>query len=91
MRDTFSIGDLAILQNAVFHTEFDGTPAQVVGSLAWRSCVDLTSMRQRTLRCYQVRALTDPEGNVFNAEPHQLRRPAGPQATSTREHSLSVD
>ena len=91
MAGEFSTGDLAILQNAVYHNEFDGTPAVVVGRLAWRNCIDLRTMGQRMLRCYQVRALMDPEDNVFNAEPHQLRRPAGPGAVTTDRKLLTAD
>ncbi|AHF00054.1 hypothetical protein [Thioalkalivibrio paradoxus] len=75
---TFKVGELVIMQNASYYTEWNGALGVVVSALAPRTSMDLLSMRYRTSPSYRVKVLAS-EGIVVDARPHQLRRLRGPE------------
>lgn len=79
---TFKVGELVVMQNASYYTEWNGALGVIVSPLAPRTSMDLLSMRYRTNPSYRVKVLTR-DGIVVDARPHQLRRLHGPdEATS---------
>jgi hypothetical protein len=80
---TFKVGELVIMQNASYYTEWNGALGVVVSPLALRTSMDLVTMRYRTSASYRVRVLAD-DGVIVDARPHQLRPLHGPDATATR-------
>jgi len=72
MSRQFRVGDLVVMCNANFHLEYDGAPAVVIGALAQRRGLDLTTMEFVTVTCYDVEVLVEPARKVL-AFPHQLR------------------
>ena len=81
MSRRFSIGELVVMCNANFHTEYDGAPAVVVGALQPRRGLDLTTMEFVTVTCYDVEVLVQPARKVL-AYPYQLRPLRGDPETS---------
>lgn len=81
MSRQFHVGDLVVMCNANFHTEYDGAPAVVVGALQPRRGLDLASMEFVTVTCYDVEVLVEPARKVL-AYPHQLRPLHGDPETS---------
>lgn len=72
MSRRFSVGELVVMCNANYHVEYDGAPALVVGALAPRRGLDLSTMEFVTVNCYDVEVLVEPSRKVL-AYPHQLR------------------
>lgn len=71
--DNFIEGELAILQNATYFEEWDGSLAVVVGPLIPRTPRNMHTMQLEPLLSYQVRPLISGSFLV-NCEPHQLRK-----------------
>ena len=83
------VGELVILQNSDYFTEYDGQLGVIVGALHWRRVLDLRTMtRERRLR-YSVRPLV-PGGIVVASGEHQVRRlrDPGEECTSERSNGL---
>jgi len=80
---TFKVGELVIMQNASYYTEWNGALGVVVSPLAPRTSMDLLSMQYRTNASYRVKVLTR-DGIVVDARPHQIRRLHGPDETTTQ-------
>lgn len=70
---TFAIGELAILQNATYFEEWNGSLGLIVGSLRPRSCIDMQTLGQHHSAAYQVRPLV-PESALIVCQPYQLRK-----------------
>jgi hypothetical protein len=83
---TFKVGELVIMQNASYYTEWNGALGVIVSPLAPRTSMDLVSMRYRTNPSYRVKVLTR-DGIVVDARPHQIRRLHGPDDATTRDRS----
>ncbi len=79
---TFKVGELVIMQNASYYTEWNGALGVVVNPLALRTSMDLVTMRYRTSASYRVKVLAD-DGVIVDARPHQLRPLHGPDETVT--------
>ncbi len=75
---TFKVGELVIMQNASYYTEWNGALGVIVSPLAHRTSMDLLSMHYRTSASYRVKILTR-DGVVVDARPHQIRRLHGPE------------
>jgi hypothetical protein len=80
----YQVGELVIMQNASYYTEWNGALGVVVSPLALRTSMDLVTMRYRTSASYRVRVLAD-DGVVVDARPHQLRPLRGPDETETQK------
>jgi hypothetical protein len=76
----FKVGELVIMQNASYYTEWNGALGVVVSPLALRTSMDLVTMRYRTSSSYRVKVLAD-DGVIVDARPHQLRPLHGPDET----------
>jgi len=87
----FKVGELVIMQNASYYTEWNGALGVVVSPLAPRTSMDLLTMRYRTSESYRVKVLT-ADGVVVDARPHQIRRLHGPDeaAKVTRKRRKPV-
>jgi len=88
---TFKVGELVIMQNASYYTEWNGALGVIVSPLAPRTSMDLLSMQYKTNASYRVKVLTE-DGIVVDARPHQIRRLRGPEeaAESEQQRSKSV-
>jgi hypothetical protein len=87
----FSVGELVVMQHASYHDEFNGAPGVIVGGLAPRRALDLTSMRVVTVTCYDVQVLVAPSRKVL-AAPYQLRPLGGDgQAPRVNARATPVD
>jgi len=75
----YQVGELVIMQNASYYTEWNGALGVVVSPLALRTSMDLVTMQYRTSASYRVRVLAD------DARPHQLRPLRGPDETETQK------
>jgi hypothetical protein len=80
---TFKVGELVIMQNASYYTEWNGALGVIVSPLAPRTSMDLLSMQYRTNPSYRVKILAR-DGIVVDARPHQIRHLRGPDETSRR-------
>jgi hypothetical protein len=80
---TFKVGELVIMQNASYYTEWNGALGVIVSPLAPRTSMDLLSMQYRTNPSYRVKILAR-DGIVVDARPHQIRHLRGPNETSRR-------
>jgi hypothetical protein len=85
---TFKVGELVIMQNASYYTEWNGALGVIVSPLAPRTSMDLVSMQYRTNPSYRVKVLTR-DGIVVDARPHQIRRLRGPDDATTRDRRRS--
>ncbi len=85
---TFKVGELVIMQNASYYTEWNGALGVIVSPLAPRTSMDLVSMKYRTNPSYRVKVLTQ-DGIIVDARPHQIRRLHGPDDATTRDRSRS--
>lgn len=74
---SFRIGELVVMQNASYYTEWNGSLGVIVAALAPRTSMDLSSMRLCTRASYQVQVLAE-DGVIVDARPHQLRPLYGP-------------
>jgi len=83
---TFKVGELVIMQNASYYTEWNGALGVIVSPLAPRTSMDLVSMQYRTNPSYRVKVLTR-DGIVVDARPHQIRRLHGPEDSTSRDRS----
>ena len=83
---TFKVGELVIMQNASYYTEWNGALGVIVSPLAPRTSMDLVSMQYRTNPSYRVKVLTR-DGIVVDARPHQIRRLRGPDDATSRDRS----
>ncbi|MFO8002925.1 hypothetical protein [Thioalkalivibrio sp.] len=79
---TFKVGELVIMQNASYYTEWNGALGVIVSPLAPRTSMDLITMHYRTNASYRVKVLTR-DGIVVDARPHQIRRLRGPDQATT--------
>lgn len=52
MSETFSVGEIAILCNTIWHTENEGVECEIIGGLEWRKSVHSEGMKSR---CYTWR------------------------------------
>ncbi len=70
---SFVKGELVILQNARYHTWFNGAFGIVVDLLALRSGLDRSTGKYVESWCYLVKALSE-DGFVIQADMHQIRK-----------------
>ena len=83
------VGELVILQNSDYFTEYDGQLGVIVGTLRWRRVLDLGTMtRERRLR-YLVRPLVPGGIRVASGE-HQVRRLRDPGEECTEAGQAGV-
>lgn len=85
---TFKVGELVIMQNASYYTEWNGALGVIVSPLAPRTSMDLVSMQYRTNPSYRVKVLAQ-DGIVVDARPDQIRRLRGPDEATVRNRSRS--
>lgn len=90
----FVEGELAVLQNASYFEEWDGSLAVIIGPLALRYSCDMHSMRRTPRVCYVVRPLVR-DAVVVNCEPYQLRKiyrsePVGDEQVDARTGSCAL-
>jgi hypothetical protein len=86
--ESFKIGDLVITQKAIYFSEYDGTPAIIVGALAGRTAVNMNSMKEEWCPAtYEVRLLCSDE--IVTVKPHQIRKPYNPDMTIGK--SVKID
>jgi hypothetical protein len=72
--ESFKIGDLVVTQNAIYFSEYDGTPAIIVGECAGRSAVNMNTMKEEWHPfTYEVRLLLCDQ--VVTVRPYQIRKP----------------
>lgn len=69
----FSVGELVILQNATYFSEWNGAIGEVLGAQQLRNCMDMHSMKTEWLQRYSVLPLVDDGFRVFCSE-SQLRK-----------------
>lgn len=85
---TFKVGELVIMQNASYYTEWNGALGVIVSPLAPRTSMDLSSMQYRTNPSYRVKVLAQ-DGIVVDARPHQIRHLHGPDEVRGRDRKRS--
>jgi hypothetical protein len=69
---TIQVGDLVIMQNASYYTEWNGALGVVVSPLSLRTSMDLMHMQYFTSPSYRVKVLIQ-DGFIVDARPHQIR------------------
>lgn len=70
----FNVGDLAIMQNASFHPQFNGALAEIVEAERLRGSVTPTGESRPPEQLYRVRVVAPVDGEVvFCAAKYQLR------------------
>lgn len=69
----FDKGDIVIMQNANYHTWFNGAFGIVVEPLERRTGLDLSTGKRSESLCYKVKVLAE-EGYVVQADVHQIRK-----------------
>jgi hypothetical protein len=79
MKDSFNIGELAVLQHASHLHEYDGYLCIVLSSFEIRECLDLNSMEWEQAYICDVLILTHTNvpgsnRNIICARPHQIRK-----------------
>ena len=70
---SFVKGEIVIMQNAGYHTWFNGTLGVVVDILGYRFGLDKNTGDQVASWCYKVKVLAD-NGAVVQAGLHQIRK-----------------
>jgi hypothetical protein len=74
MSPDFNLGDLAILQCAAFHPEYNGALAEIVAPEQWRGSLTPSRRPRPVQRLYRVRLIMPSKGEVvFSAARYQLR------------------
>jgi len=69
----FSVGELVILQNATYFSEWNGVIGEVLGALQLRNCMDMHTMETEWLQRYSVLPLVEGAFRIHCAE-RQLRK-----------------
>jgi hypothetical protein len=87
----FKVGDLVIMQNATYYTEYDGTTAVITSPLDVREVVDTRNGEDRIIACYGVRLLSIPDALELYAQPHQVRRPKDDAEARALAHSEELE
>jgi len=83
------VGELVILQNSEYFTEYDGQLGVIVGPLRWRRVLDLRTMTRERLLRYSVRPLV-PGAIVVSSGEHQVRRLRDPGEECTEAGQAGV-
>ncbi len=89
--NNFKVGDLVIMQNATYYTEYDGSPAVITSPLDVREAVDMRNGEDRIIACYGVRLLSIPDALEILAQPHQVRRPKDDVEARALAHSEALE
>lgn len=69
------VGDLVVMQRATYYEEWNESVGVVIGRLQVRYSTDLRTMEAVEILAFRVQLA---EGFVVNAQPYQVRKPAGP-------------
>ena len=87
VNEAFNVGDLVITQHAIYFSEYDGTPAIVVGERVGRTAVNMNTMKEEWCPVtYEVRLLCSNE--IVTVKPHQIRKPGSTVPSLSKEEIL---
>lgn len=81
----FKVGEVAILQNAAYFTEYNGMECTILTPLQENKILHMTTMEKAHRESYYVEMA---DGFKLNAAPYQLKKKPLPEEKKTTETEL---
>lgn len=84
---TFKVGEVTILQNAAYFTEYNGMECTILTPLQENKIMHMTTMEQAKRESYFVEMA---DGLKLKAAPYQLKKKPLPEETKTKTKETKI-